>query len=170
MDSTKLHDWLQIIGAVAIVASLIFVGLELRTSRAAAQAQVADGFTEGFISLNVAVMTDETLACIWSVGLEAPERLSDNQVGRFSIFMRGVFNQYMRAHSLYETGYASEAQWENIASTATWLMSTPGGQLFFASNQLPEDFVQAIGPFDAVPQDYLLGRELPTDCSEKYPF
>ena len=66
-----MHDWLQIIGAAAIVASLIFVGLELRTSRAAAQAQIADGIAEGFIDLNVAVMTDETLACIWSVGLEA---------------------------------------------------------------------------------------------------
>jgi hypothetical protein len=167
MNSMKMHDWLQIIGAAAIVASLIFVGLELRTSRAAAQAQIADGIAEGFIDLNVAVMTDETLACIWSVGLEAPERLSDSEAGRFSVFMRGVFNQYMRVHSLYETGLASEAGWANVASTATWLMSTPGGQLFFASNQLPEDFAQAIEPFDAVPQDYSLGRELPENCAKQ---
>jgi len=166
MNSTKLHDWLQIIGAAAIVASLIFVGLELRTSRAAAQSQIADGIAEGFIDLNVAVMTDETLACIWSVGLEAPEHLSNSQAGRFSIFMRGVFNQYRRVHRLHETGFLSEAEWADTASTATWLMSTPGGQLFFASNQLPEDFVRAIEPYEAIPQDYMLGRELDNNCSQ----
>ena len=165
MNSAKMHDWLQIIGAAAIVASLIFVGLELRTSRAAAQAQIADGIAEGFIDLNVAAMVDESLPCIWSVGLEAPDRLSDNEAGRFSMFMRGVFNQYMRVHSLYETGFASEAGWVSVASTANWLKSTPGGQLFFTSNQLPEDFAKALEPFDAVPQDYLLGRGLPTSCS-----
>jgi hypothetical protein len=53
MNSMKMHDWLQIIGAAAIVASLIFVGLELRTSRAAAQAQIADGIAEGFIALRL---------------------------------------------------------------------------------------------------------------------
>lgn len=33
MDSDKLHDWLQIVGAAAIVASLIFVGMQLKQSQ-----------------------------------------------------------------------------------------------------------------------------------------
>ena len=36
MDSAKLQDWLQIIGAFSIVASLIFVGLQLRQTQAIA--------------------------------------------------------------------------------------------------------------------------------------
>ncbi len=167
MNSVKLHDWLQIIGAAAIVASLIFVGLELRTSRAAAESQVADGFAEGFLDLNVAVVTDTTLACIWSVGLEAPERLTDTQAGRFSMFMRGVFNQYFRVQSLYETGFVAESYWENVATTANWLMDTPGGQLFFSSNAVPQDFADAIRPYEGVPQDFMLGRELPSNCPER---
>jgi hypothetical protein len=111
MDSAKLHDWLQIIGAAAIVASLVFVGIELRTNRAAAESQIADGIAEGFLEINVTAMSDSTLVCIWSVGLEAPERLSDIQAGRFSMFMRGVFNQYMRVHTLYETGLVTEDTW-----------------------------------------------------------
>ena len=166
MNSAKLHDWLQIVGAAAIVASLVFVGLELRTSRAAARSQIADGIAEGFIELNVAVMTDATLACIWSVGLAAPERLSDNQAGRFSVFMRGVFNQYRRVHSLYETGLVSEDTWADTASSATWLMSTPGGQLFFTSNHLPEGFAMALEAFDGVPQDFMLGRKPPPNCPD----
>jgi len=32
MDSAKLSDWIQIVGTFAIVASLIFVGIEVRQS------------------------------------------------------------------------------------------------------------------------------------------
>ena len=30
MDTAKLNDWMQVIGIFAVVASLIFVGLQLR--------------------------------------------------------------------------------------------------------------------------------------------
>ena len=165
MDTEKLHNWLQIIGAAAIVASLIFVGLEMRTNRAAAESQIADGIAEGFLDLNMAATSDSTLVCIWSVGLEAPERLSDIQAGRFSMFMRGVFNQYMRVHTLYETGLVTEDTWASVASTASWLVTTPGGRLFFPSNQLPGDFADAIKPYKGIPQDFMLGRDLPTECT-----
>lgn len=40
MDSQKLHDWLQIIGITAVVASLIFVGLQIKQSDDIALADV----------------------------------------------------------------------------------------------------------------------------------
>ena len=80
------------------------------------------------------------------------------------MFMRGVFNQYMRAHSFYKTGLVTEDSWANVASTASWLMTTPGGRLFFPSNQLPDEFADEIKLYDGVPQDFTLGRELPTEC------
>jgi hypothetical protein len=39
MNSTKLNDWLEIVGIFAVVASLIFVGLELRQTHLIAMAQ-----------------------------------------------------------------------------------------------------------------------------------
>ena len=33
MDSAKLNDWLQVIGIFAVVASLIFVGLQMRQTQ-----------------------------------------------------------------------------------------------------------------------------------------
>jgi hypothetical protein len=33
MDSAKLNDWMQVVGIFAVVASLIFVGLEMRQSQ-----------------------------------------------------------------------------------------------------------------------------------------
>jgi len=70
----------------------------------------------------------------------------------------------MRVHTLFETGLYSEQSWSNAAATASWLLSTPGGQLFFEDNALPQDFAEALESHEAVAQDFLLGRELPANC------
>jgi hypothetical protein len=36
MNSAKLNDWMQVVGMAAIVASLIFVGLQMRQDQAIA--------------------------------------------------------------------------------------------------------------------------------------
>ena len=33
MDSAKLNDWLQVIGLFGVIASLIFVGLQMKQDR-----------------------------------------------------------------------------------------------------------------------------------------
>jgi len=33
MDSSKLNDWMQVVGIFAVVASLIFVGLQMKQSQ-----------------------------------------------------------------------------------------------------------------------------------------
>jgi len=164
MTSNRLIEVLTIGANLAVLVGLLFVGLEMRTNRAAAQAQIADGIAAGYLDLNMAAVSDPAVACIWSVGLEAPARLTDLEAARFSWFMRGIFNQYMRVQALYETGLYSEASWSNAASTASWLMSTPGGQIFFQENALPQDFVEGLEPHAGVAQDFLLGRELPEKC------
>ncbi len=41
MDSAKLNDWMQVLGMFAIVASLIFVGLQMKQSRDIARGEGA---------------------------------------------------------------------------------------------------------------------------------
>jgi len=56
MDSAKLNDWMQVVGIFAVVASLIFVGLQLQQDRELAAAQLFsdadDSITNTAISMN----------------------------------------------------------------------------------------------------------------------
>lgn len=45
MESSKLHDWLQIIGLAAVVGSLVFVGLQLKQADDIALAEVLENTT-----------------------------------------------------------------------------------------------------------------------------
>ena len=40
MDAAKLNDWIQVIGIFALVASLIFVGLQMQQDREIARVMI----------------------------------------------------------------------------------------------------------------------------------
>ena len=46
MDSSKVHDWIQIVGLLVIAASLVFVGLQVRQTQAIGEGELASNFSE----------------------------------------------------------------------------------------------------------------------------
>jgi hypothetical protein len=62
MDSAKVNDWLQIVGLTGIMASLIFVGMQVRQTQQAGQGQEVSGFLE--LSLALRSLQLENIA-VW---------------------------------------------------------------------------------------------------------
>ena len=60
MDSAKLNDWMQVIGIFALVASLVFVGLQLKQSHEIALAEQYQSRTETTISYLTARLDQES--------------------------------------------------------------------------------------------------------------
>jgi len=163
----RLASVLTVSANLAVVAGLVFVGVEVRNNRAAVESQIADGIAEGFIEHNLAAVTSPAVACIWSVGLHTPERLSDVQAAQFAMYFRAVFNQYIRVHALYETGLLDHDFWQFVGAQAAWAMSTPGGVLFFEGNPgVPSGFLRAVEVLEPVAADQLLQRPIPLACPE----
>ena len=166
MSTDRLLRYLSIGANLAVLAGLIFVGLEVRDGRAAAVSQVADGIADGFLQLNMAGISDPEVACIWVVGLDRPEALSTVQAARFSLYMRGVFNQYQRVHRQNQTGLVAPDQWEEIAGEALGMMATAGGSLYVRDNPLPQDFLDDLPETgtDMSVTAFTLGHPAPESC------
>ena len=166
----KPSRWPQVIsfGAnLAVVAGLVFVGLEVRNGRAAAEAQIADGIADGFIQHNMAVVQDAEMGCIWRVGLHNPDALTLHQAARFSMYFRAAFNQYLRVHDLYSTNLLEDDSWRSIANQAAWMMATPGGRRFFEGNAgLTQRFLDAVAAHaeTSAGPDFGMGRPIPETC------
>ncbi len=56
MDLAKLNDWMQVIGIFAVVASLLFVGLQMKQDREIALAGQYQARTNAFLELNLTAM------------------------------------------------------------------------------------------------------------------
>jgi hypothetical protein len=54
MDSAKLNDWLQVVGIFALVASLIFVGLQMAQDREIALSGIYQARAQMTIDINLA--------------------------------------------------------------------------------------------------------------------
>jgi hypothetical protein len=169
MGDDRVSNALSIGANLAVLAGLIFVGIQVRDGRTAAEAQVADGVTDGFLELNLAAVADPGVACVVLVGLESPGDLTVLEAARFSALMRGLFNQYLRVHRAYRTGLLDQEYWEGAAAEAAWFMSTPGGKAYFQENWLPPSFLEAIAPIAGAtggPKGLAVGMKPPASCEQ----
>ena len=83
MDSTKLNDWLQIAGLLAIVASLVFVGLQVKQSQSIGEGAQAVAWME------VAVTGREAIAShsdIWIKGCMGDELSAADEAAFAQLF------------------------------------------------------------------------------------
>jgi len=91
MDSSKLNDWLQPLGMAGIIASLVFVGVQINQTEEIATIEIINDGTERQIS--VATLIAEN-ADVWQRGCMA-EELTDAEATTFiSIFRAYQSHKY----------------------------------------------------------------------------
>lgn len=133
MDSTKLNDWMQVVGIFALVASLIFVGLQMRQDHEIAKVMMyqerASSVAEVFIA--AAASPEAMAASIKSMfgdpnqeivmdGWAGPITAQDMVLGTFQVnaFLALADNSYFQ----YQEGFLPRDHWmsvrANIKNTA----------------------------------------------------
>jgi hypothetical protein len=91
MNSEKLNDWLQLVGLFGIMASLFFVGMQVRQTQAIGEGESATNFIESTLAARVMLAEH---ADIWVRGC-----LSE----KLSVADQAVFAQLYRGYS--QTSY-----------------------------------------------------------------
>ena len=127
MQTNKLNDWLQIFGMVAIVASLIFVGLQLKQSQdiaIAAQYQArSDSLREQFSAIlesepGMRVIGTDLLADIRAsedMPAEFKAWASDQPVEELAFRAIGAYislKSYDNLYFQYQSGFLAEEAWD----------------------------------------------------------
>jgi hypothetical protein len=89
MNSEKVNDWLQIVGMIGIMASLIFVGLQVRQTQSIGEGESAAYFLEATV-LGKQFMVDNM--DVWTRGCSG-EELSTVDEAKFA----HMYRAYARA-------------------------------------------------------------------------
>ena len=97
MDSAKINDWMQIIGIFAVVASLVFVGMQLQQEDRAASLQVneADVVSSTQIDLAIAERAELWVRSNHGEPLSEVERLIMNRLV-LALYRRAILEYFMR--------------------------------------------------------------------------
>ena len=125
MDSAKLNDWIQIIGIFALVASLIFVGLQIRQEHDIARVQIYQARTSAAVEAFITAASSPAAmsASVKSIfgdpnqeividGWAGPISAQDMVLGTFQVnaFMALADN----SHYQYQEGFLPLEHWEGV--------------------------------------------------------
>lgn len=124
MDSTKLNDWMQVVGIFAVVASLIFLGLQMRQTQDIALTE--SGWNRMLAEIETRRNFKE-FPDIWAKG-NAGEELNPSEAAIYRALIRDLnaleFFKYYNATILDHPGAADAARWD----MAGFLYENPGAR------------------------------------------
>jgi hypothetical protein len=126
VNSKKLHDWVQILGTVAIVVSLVFVGLQLRQTHSIAIANQYQERAALNINYQLAALQNDTVLAFHGsnrkqqfLSSDFPdevkklaESLSDEVAGLLGVSTIYSYLVFDNNHFQYQSGFLAEETWQ----------------------------------------------------------
>ena len=126
MDSAKLNDWMHVIGIFAVVASLIFVGLEMRQAHDISLSQAYQSRTSTAAEWNTAFAANPAaLSAFRKAADGATEDITTEEYEALRRTMLGLFYLYDNAHYQYQQGFVSERFWTMTRESLKRIMMNP---------------------------------------------
>jgi hypothetical protein len=126
-----LEEWAfvaQIVSAIAVVASLVFVGLQLRHAAAAIRATSSQAHSSLYTDLVQSIIENADFARAWSIGVTEPNKLSEEEWVRFVAYSSALFRLYESSRVQWLNGRLDEEHWHTIERQAADFGHLPGLQ------------------------------------------
>ncbi len=134
MKSTNWKDVAELVGIAAIVASLVFVGLQMRQDHVLARSELGGGSFESLAALRQE-MTDSEFAATYAKMLEQPEQLTTAEQLQVNAYLDAVKFLMIRECYLVERDIFTECSifvleygpyfFGNSYAQAWWRLQSP---------------------------------------------
>ncbi len=123
MDSTKLNDWLQVFGIFAVVASLIFVGMQMKLDREIALSAIYQDRSDASMIIRMAPLESEALLSATAKRVfGSDEKLTPEEEIAFRARYAGNMIYLENVHFQYINGFISEEHWQTNREEIKGLM------------------------------------------------
>jgi len=124
-----LEQWsfaAQIISAVAVIASLIFVGLQLQHAASAIRLSSSQAHSALYIELVRSVVENAEFSRIWTAALTDPAAINSEEWARFVSFTGAFFRLYEASRVQWKNRQLDEEHWRTIERQAADFRQYPG--------------------------------------------
>lgn len=130
----------EIIGAVAVVISLVYLAIQIRQNTTqigentnAVRAAAIHASLNFALQNRAATFSDEGTATIYHKGLNDPESLNEIEAIRFRLMVANVFDAIFNMYSQTKVTEFSLETWQAQSNLVKRILSTDGGAWFWKS-------------------------------------
>jgi hypothetical protein len=129
----------EIVASVAVVASLIYVGVQVNQNTRAVQAAAVNATTETANAIRLSIYQDPEIARIYQSGLEDVTSLSSLERTQFRLLMHNAVWALWNTYAQVRFSGLARATWEAQEPLIRRFLGTPGGRWFWESFKLEFD-------------------------------
>jgi hypothetical protein len=126
MTLADLSSLGSFVSGVAVLASLVFVGYQLRQNTQAVRAAASQAHSANYHSLVSPLSENAGLASIWLRGLSHYEDLSNEDRARFIMYTSGAFRFFESSRVQWRHGQLDNEHWQNVEANVRDFASQPG--------------------------------------------
>lgn len=135
MDSETLNDWLQVVGLFGVIASLIFVGLQMKQDREIAMSAAYQARSSQTSEVQIAMAADPAFRS-FLVKVETGQfgEITADEATATSLYMGAVFNFYENIHFQYINGFIDDEHWAKTRRGLKAILGTEFSRSVFRSH------------------------------------
>lgn len=167
MTLENLANLAEVIGVVAVIASLVFVGIQIRDGNRLARAQMHQQVADSLISFTMAYGGFSNEAGEAMHDPEVLKTLPRSELEHFSAYQIGYWKHMENVYYQHQNGFVADSYWFSTVTLATVVLNRPGVQVWWQARKsmFAKEFVDFIDsqPVPEAPIDIRKG------VSEKQP-
>lgn len=136
----------EIVGALAVFATLAYLAIQIRQNTGAVRAAALDSSIQAASLIRSDLFKSEELSEIFLMGGKNPEDLNENQAMRYRHIITNMLWALWNLYSQSKYADLSSSAWESQKHTVVRLLSTPGGALYWRNHaqEFEDEFVKVI--------------------------
>ena len=134
MSLENLYFIAEIIAALAVIASILYLAIQVKHSNAQNQASARFEFVRAMGEVNLSIAQDESLAEIVRKGINAFEEMSENEIMRFQMLVGQYTNVWSVMYGLYHDKLLPESEWFAVRKDIHSLLYQGGGRVLWRAN------------------------------------
>jgi hypothetical protein len=135
----------EVIGAAAVVASLLYLALQVRQSSKAQRTENYAHALERVSAFQAVLSQDSDLSRIFAKGVWDTSELTGLEKIRFSWLLYEAFGSFEFMFHTYETNEIPEEVWKRWSQTVAWWLNFPGVQQWWMNR--PVNFTESFTVF-----------------------
>ena len=140
----------ETLGFIGVIASLIFVGLEIHQNTLASRAAAIQESTDVVRQQVQMFVTDAEVNRINMIGAEDPSQLNVEEQARYRWILISYWWGMQGLYRQWDLGVLPDEEWEAWYSVMCGYMENPGQRAFLAENQaLIREFVEIVEACDS---------------------
>jgi hypothetical protein len=126
VDVVKISDWLQVVGIFGVIASLVFVGLQMKQTQDIALAGTYNARASQTIDMSSATFsTPQHFAAVAKIYSGQRDQLTAEEYVALEHYSTALLSMYENNHFQYGMGYLPEEHWQKNLKDIDCQMTEP---------------------------------------------